>query len=102
MGRLQLIGAVIALAALTASSALAGDSDTAFLEQVLAERLPGVTIEHISPSPVSGFYQAVTDDGREVKKLQSTELQADSMSRMPLERRLRRSATAAAERGSKM
>jgi thiol:disulfide interchange protein DsbC len=63
MSRLHWIVPVVALAALTATSARAGDDDTALIERVLAERLTGVSIEHVSPSPVPGLYQAITDDG---------------------------------------
>ena len=63
MAGLQKIVPLAVVAVFVALSARAGDEDTALIKKVLAERLPGVSIERLSHSPIPGLYEAITDDG---------------------------------------
>ncbi len=46
----------------TAASALA-DSDLEALKRKIAERLPGATVDYVTPSPVKGIFQVGVDGG---------------------------------------
>ena len=63
--RQTLTAIVSSLLLLATVQAALGDADTGSIKQKIAERLPGVTVDHIVPSPVKGIYE-VGIDGSDV------------------------------------
>ena len=59
----KLMALAVVLTLLSTAAPALAESDMQAIKRKIAERLPGATVDHIAPSPVTGMYEVGVNGG---------------------------------------